>query len=91
MPPKLLTNERLHKYVVKHLKFHWAPEEIAARVKLAYPSDMEMRVSHETIYTYSYCHARGELKKVQHLLNGRPRKILGFHTPYEAFSLAEKP
>jgi len=36
--------------------------------------------------------SRKELKKVQYLLNGRPRKILGFHTPYEAFSLllAEK-
>ena len=36
--------------------------------------------------------SRKELKRVQDLLNGRPRKILGFYTPYEAFSqlLAEK-
>jgi IS30 family transposase len=26
-----------------------------------------------------------EIKRVQHLLNGRPRKVLDWHTPYEAF------
>jgi IS30 family transposase len=30
--------------------------------------------------------SRKEVKHVQDLLNGRPRKILGYHTPYEAFS-----
>lgn len=28
--------------------------------------------------------SRREIKRVQHLLNGRPRKVLGFKTPYEA-------
>jgi len=50
-------------YVIEHLKLHWSPEQIAARLKLAYPTDMSMRVSHETIYTYVYCYAKGELKK----------------------------
>lgn len=27
-----------------------------------------------------------EVKRVQDLPNGRPRKVLGFHTPYEKFS-----
>jgi transposase, IS30 family len=30
--------------------------------------------------------SRREVKHVQHLLNGRPRKILGYQTPYEVFN-----
>jgi IS30 family transposase len=63
IPPKLVANKRLQTYVVQHLRLLWSPEQIAARLKIAYPDDMSMRVSHETIYTYIYCLARGELKK----------------------------
>jgi len=63
IPPKLLRNKPLRIYVIKHLKLFWSPEQIAARLKLEYPNDMTMRASHETIYTYVYCLARGELKK----------------------------
>ncbi|MBI2552142.1 IS30 family transposase [Candidatus Uhrbacteria bacterium] len=31
--------------------------------------------------------SRREVKHVQHLLNGRPRKVLDYATPYEAFNL----
>lgn len=61
---KLLTNDRLREYVEdKLLKERWSPQQIAARIKLEYPKDMTMRVSHETIYTYVFCLARGSLKK----------------------------
>lgn len=63
IPPRLVRNKRLRTYVVKHLKLFWSPEQIAARLKIEYPNNMDMRVSHETIYTYVYCLARGELKK----------------------------
>lgn len=62
--PKLLTNERLRQYVEdKLLVERWSPQQIAARMKLEYPNDMTMRVSHESIYTYVFCLARGSLKK----------------------------
>lgn len=47
----------------QHLRLHWSPQQIAARLTLAYPTDMSMRALHETIYTYVYCLARGGLKK----------------------------
>jgi IS30 family transposase len=62
-PKKLDTNTKLRAYVYGKLRQEWSPEEIAKRIKLAYPTDMTMRISHETIYDYLYCLPRGELKK----------------------------
>lgn len=53
----------LRDYVIKHLGLEWSPDEIAKRLKVDYPTDMTMRLSHESIYTYIYCLPRGELKK----------------------------
>jgi IS30 family transposase len=62
--PKLLTNEHLRRYVEDKLLIdRWSPQQIAARIKLEYPNDMTMRISHETIYSYVFCLARGSLKK----------------------------
>jgi IS30 family transposase len=60
---KLLQHEPLRQYVIDHLRLRWSPQQIADRLKLEYPTDMDMQVSHETIYTYVYCLARGSLKK----------------------------
>lgn len=62
-PKKLDSNQRLQDYVYVKLREEWSPEEIAKRIKLAYPTDMAMRISHETIYEHLYCLPRGELKK----------------------------
>jgi IS30 family transposase len=59
----LEADERLRNYVIENLKLKWSPQEIAKRLKLAYPLDMTMRASYETIYTYLYCLPRGSLKK----------------------------
>ena len=53
----------LKDYVIKHLGLEWSPDEIAKRLKVDYPTDMTMQISHESIYTYIYCLPRGELKK----------------------------
>lgn len=62
-PKKLAVNQKLKDYVYGKLKTEWSPEEIAKRLKLDYPGDMTMRISHETIYQHLYCLPKGELKK----------------------------
>lgn len=60
---KLDMNQRLKEYVFSKLKTQWSPEEIAKRIRLEYPGDMAMRISHEAIYQYIYCLPKGELRK----------------------------
>jgi len=60
---KLETNEPLKDYVYQKLKTEWSPEEIAKRLKMDYPDNRSMRISHESIYKHIYCLPRGELKK----------------------------
>lgn len=62
-PKKLETNIRLKAYVYAKLRLEWSPEEIVKRMRMEYPKDTTMRVSHETIYQHLYCLPRGELKK----------------------------
>jgi len=69
---KIETNELLKEYVYEKLKTEWSPEEIAKRMRLEYPDDTNMRISHETIYCYIYCLPKGELKK--ELMRGLRRK-----------------
>jgi IS30 family transposase len=60
---KLSKNEKLRDYVLKSLKKEWSPEEISERIKIEYPLDMMMRISHEAIYHYIYVLPRGALKQ----------------------------
>ena len=60
---RLVSNRPLQEYVIEHLRLRWSPQQIAESLKLKYPTNMEMQVSHESIYTYVYCLARGSLKK----------------------------
>ena len=56
-------NLRLVRYVEARLHKQWSPEEISHRLRIEYPSDVSMRVSHETIYRWVYLDAsvEGEL------------------------------
>ena len=52
------------------------PEQIAGWLRLAYPDNEAMQVSHETIYRALYVQARGTLRRelTRHLRRGRSRR-----------------
>jgi len=72
-------NIPLKHYVLEHLDQLWSPEQIAKRLKILYPIDMTMQISHESIYSYLYVLPRGTLRKElvkclrRHHINRRPR------------------
>lgn len=65
-PGKLAVNERLHDEVQARLLDKDSPEQIARRLRLDFPDDAEMRVSHETIYQAIYVQGRGSLRRELH-------------------------
>jgi len=67
-------NAELKQFVLDKLKLRWSPEQIARELKRLYPDNMEMRLSHETIYRYVYVLPRGSLKK-ELLLYLRQQKL----------------
>ena len=60
---KLASSPRLRHEVERWLGLRWSPQQIAARLVLDYPDDLEMRVSHETIYRSLFVQGRGALRK----------------------------
>lgn len=62
-PKKILTNPVLATEIQTYLRRKWSPEQIANRLKLEYPTDPDMQISHESIYTYLFCLPKGELRK----------------------------
>jgi IS30 family transposase len=60
---KLDNNIPLREIVLSYLTKNWSPEQIASRLNILYPEDMNMHISHETIYSYLYVLPRGELKR----------------------------
>jgi IS30 family transposase len=60
---RLTQDRRLRAYVLGGLGQEWSPREICERLKKEYPLDMNMRISHESIYRYIYVLPRGELKR----------------------------
>jgi transposase, IS30 family len=60
--PKLACR-RLAGKVGEWLELWWPPEQIAQRVRIDFPDDPMMRVSHETIYMSLFVEGRGELRR----------------------------
>jgi IS30 family transposase len=60
--PRKLLNPWLWQYVQTHLRQGCSPEQIAGRLRHAYPDDMGKRLSTETIYAGLYILPRGALR-----------------------------
>src|SRR5712675_1416842 len=69
----LAIHVKLQEIVAGKLILNWSPEQISGWLKIQYPEDESMRVSHETIYRSLFIQARGVLKKelIQHLRSKR--------------------
>ena len=60
---KLATNPVLAGIVTEKLQRRWSPQQIAGWLKLTYPNDPGMHVSHESIYRTLFVQSRGALRK----------------------------
>jgi transposase, IS30 family len=58
-----LADCRLAGQVTQWLKQWWSPEEISRRLRIEFPDDPMMWVSHETIYQSLFVQGRGELRR----------------------------
>jgi IS30 family transposase len=97
---RLATQPRLCRVVATKLRADWAPQQIAAWLMNAYPTEPTMHVSHETIYRTLYIQARGALKRdlMAHL---RRRRVMRRSGPrsragqgghiVDAISISERP
>ena len=75
-PTKLELCPELRRAVAERLGEDHSPEQIAGWLRLAYPDNEAMHVSHETIYRALYVQARGALRRelTRHLRRGRSRR-----------------
>jgi IS30 family transposase len=62
-PGKLDASPKLRAFVEARLQLRWSPAQIAKRLKVDYPDNPAMQVSHETIYSSLYVQGRGAFRK----------------------------
>lgn len=70
---RLAINGRLRQVVASKLKMQWSPQQIAGWLKMQFPDDAGLQISHEAIYQTLFVQARRALKKElqYHLRSGR--------------------
>ena len=78
---KLAVNPVLAGIVAEKLKRRWSPQQIAGWLKVEYPNDPQMQVSHEAIYRTLFVQSRGALRREltaylrTHRVHRRPRGV----------------
>ncbi|HEY5249517.1 MAG TPA: IS30 family transposase [Dermatophilaceae bacterium] len=60
---KLAVAGPLRRVVEDRLGVRWSPQQISGWLRVAYPGQVEMQVSHETIYLALFVQSRGALRK----------------------------
>jgi IS30 family transposase len=65
-PGKLAVSQQLHDEVQARLLEEHSPKQIAKRLPMDFPDNVEMRVSHETIYQSIYVQGKGNLRRELH-------------------------
>ncbi len=73
---KITLNDALKIQVFRGLLNHLSPELISGRLKIVYPDDHDMHISHESIYRYIYAHPQGKVNKklIKLLLRKKTRR-----------------
>ena len=62
-PCRLALHGELRWRVAQKLALQWSPEQISGWLKQQFPTDRDMRISHEAIYRSLFIQTRGVLKK----------------------------
>jgi IS30 family transposase len=65
-PTRLSANPVLRDRVQELLAEDYSPQQVAAQLRIEFPNEPEMWVSHETIYKALYVQGRGELRRDLH-------------------------
>jgi transposase, IS30 family len=60
---KINTHSKLKDFVCKGLQSGFSPEQVAGRIKVLYPNDAIMSISHEAIYQHIYRHRQSIIGK----------------------------
>lgn len=72
--PHRMDSDRLRSWVMDALRRGWSPGLIEGRLKLEYPDDPVMRVSHECLHQWIYAKPQRDLDLRQYLPRGRKHR-----------------
>jgi IS30 family transposase len=74
----------LRELVIERLRQDHSPQQISGWLRLSYPDNDEMQVSHETIYRALYVQARGSLRRelTRHLRTRRQKRFARAHSSH---------
>ena len=85
----LAVNRKLRDTVTSRLILDWSPEQISGWLKIHYPNNESMRVSHETLYRSLFIQARSDAYTSSLRLNHAAASVLSVNARVRKFSPSE--